>query len=308
VKLTAADTLRCRASSNPPHDLELSVDDAVFARFRDLIYREAGIALTDMKKALLVGRLAGRLRELGLPSLESYYAIVSAPAATDERKRMLDRICTNETQFFRDGRQFQYLDERVFPALEARADAGHPRRVRAWSAACSTGEEPYSLAMALLARFPPEAGWQVEVAATDLSTKVLRAAQAALWPIEKADDIPVRHRKAFMLKGTGSQAGKMKAGPEIRSVVTFDRLNLNDDIYPVHGPFDFIFCRNVLIYFDLPSKTRVVARLLDHLAPGGCLFLGFAETATGINDQLASVGPNVYARAERGAGVELVRA
>ena len=92
MKLTAADTLRCRASSNPPHDLELSVDDAVFARFRDLIYREAGIALTDMKKALLVGRLAGRLRELGLPSLESYYAIVSAPAATDERKRMLDRI------------------------------------------------------------------------------------------------------------------------------------------------------------------------------------------------------------------------
>jgi len=104
VKLTAADTLRCRASSNPPHDLELSVDDAVFARFRDLIYREAGIALTDMKKALLVGRLAGRLRELGLPSLESYYAIVSDPAAADERKRMLDRICTNETQFFRDGR------------------------------------------------------------------------------------------------------------------------------------------------------------------------------------------------------------
>jgi chemotaxis protein methyltransferase CheR len=170
--------------------------------------------------------------------------------------------------------------------------------VRAWSAACSTGEEPYSLAMSLLARFPPETGWQVEVAATDLSTKVLRAAQAALWPIEKADDIPMRHRKAFMLKGTGTQAGKMKAGPEIRNLVSFDRLNLNDDIYPVHGPFDFIFCRNVLIYFDLPSKTRVVTRLLDHLAPGGYLFLGFAETATGINDQLVSVGPNVYARAE----------
>jgi chemotaxis protein methyltransferase CheR len=136
------------------------------------------------------------------------------------------------------------------------------------------------------------------VVATDLSTKVLRAAQAALWPIEKADDIPVRHRKAFMLRGTGTQAGKMKAGPEIRGVVSFDRLNLNDDIYPIKGPFDFIFCRNVLIYFDLPSKTRVVTRLLDHLAPGGYLFLGFAETATGINDQLVSVGPNVYARAE----------
>ena len=156
----------------------IAVDDALFAKYRDLIYREAGIALTDMKKALLVGRLAGRLRELRLPSLESYYEIVSDPAAVDERKKMLDRICTNETQFFRDGRQFQYLDERVFPLIEARADAGQPRRVRAWSAACSTGEEPYSLAMSLLARFPPESGWKVEVVATDLSTKVLRAAQA----------------------------------------------------------------------------------------------------------------------------------
>ena len=297
------------ATVDPSHDpISAAVDDAVFAKFRDLIYREAGIALTDMKKALLVGRLAGRLRELGVPSFESYYAMVSDPANADERKRMLDRICTNETQFFRDGRQFQFLDERIFPVLEARADAGQPRRVRAWSAACSTGEEPYSLAMSLLARFPPESGWQVEVVATDLSTKVLRAAQAALWPIEKADDIPVRHRKAFMLRGTGTQAGKMKAGPEIRGVVSFDRLNLNDDIYPIKGPFDFIFCRNVLIYFDLPSKTRVVTRLLDHLAPGGYLFLGFAETATGINDQLVSVGPNVYARAERPVLQETVQA
>jgi chemotaxis protein methyltransferase CheR len=284
--------------------LATAVDDAVFTKFRDLIYREAGIALTDMKKALLIGRLAGRLRELGLPSLESYYALVSDPAAADERKLMLDRICTNETQFFRDARQFQYLEERVFPVLEGRAAAGQPKRVRAWSAACSTGEEPYSLAMSLLGRFPPESGWQMEVVATDLSTKVLRAAQAALWPIEKAGDIPVRHRKAFMLRGTGTQTGKMKAGPEIRRVVSFDRLNLNDDIYPVKGPFDFIFCRNVLIYFDLPSKTRVVTKLLDHLAPDGYLFLGFAETATGLNDQLISVGPNVYARAEPGVRLE----
>ena len=128
-------------TTDAPH-IATALDDAVFARFRELIYREAGIALTDMKKALLVGRLAGRVRELGLPSFESYYAIVSEPAGADERKLMLDRICTNETQFFRDGRQFQFLDERVFPLLAARADAGQPRRVRAWSAACSTGEEP----------------------------------------------------------------------------------------------------------------------------------------------------------------------
>ncbi len=283
--------------------LHAALDDALFNRFRELIYREAGIALTDMKKALLVGRLAGRLRELGLTTLASYYAVVSDPAAVDERRRMLDRICTNETSFFRDGRQFQFLEERVYPALEAAALEGAPRRVRAWSAACSTGEEPYSLAMSLLARFPPESGWQVHVTATDLSTKVLRAAQDALWPIQKAEDIPARYRKAFMLRGTDSQVGKMKAGPEIRALISFDRMNLNDSVYPVHGPFDFIFCRNVLIYFDLASKTRVVTRLLDHLAPGGFLFLGFAETATGLTDQLVSAGPNVYTRAGAMAAV-----
>lgn len=272
----------------------MAVDDALFAKYRDLIYREAGIALTDMKKALLVGRLAGRLRELRLPSLESYYEIVSDPAAVDERKKMLDRICTNETQFFRDGRQFQYLDERVFPLIEARADAGEPRRVRAWSAACSTGEEPYSLAMALLARFPPESGWQVEVVATDLSTKVLRAAQAALWPIEKADDIPVRHRKAFMLRGTGTQAGKMKAGPEVRGVVSFDRLNLNDDIYPIHGPFDFIFCRNVLIYFDQRTRKNLLDETYRLLKTGGYLMVGHAESLTGMLSSFKPVRPSVY--------------
>ena len=170
-----------------------------------------------MKKALLVGRLAGRLRELGLPSLDSYYAIVSDPAAADERKRMLDRICTERDAVLPRRPAVRVPRRARVPGARGRGPtAGHPRRVRAWSAACSTGEEPYSLAMSLLARFPPESGWQVDVTATDLSTKVLRAAQAALWPIEKADDIPARHRKAFMLRGTGSQAGKMKAGPEIR--------------------------------------------------------------------------------------------
>src|SRR5688572_4906590 len=134
--------------------LHAALDDALFARFRDLIYREAGIALTDMKKALLVGRLAGRLRELRLTSLAAYYAIVADPANVEERRRMLDRIATNETQFFRDGRQFTFLEETVYPALEAASVAGGPRRMRAWSAPCSTGEEPYSIAMSLLARFP----------------------------------------------------------------------------------------------------------------------------------------------------------
>jgi chemotaxis protein methyltransferase CheR len=192
----------------------------------------------------------------------------------------------------------------VFPRLEAEAARTGTKRVRAWSAACSTGEEPYSLAMALLHRFPTSAGWQVEVVATDLSNKVLAAARAALWPIDKAEDIPLHYRKEFMLRGTGSQTGKMKAGPEIREVVSFTRMNLNEAVYSVSGTFDFIFCRNVLIYFDRESKTKVVERLMTHLAPDGCLFLGYAETTTTITDRLVSIGPNVYARVPERSGAE----
>jgi chemotaxis protein methyltransferase CheR len=276
--------------------MQWDISDELFAKYRDLIYNEAGIALNDSKKQLLISRVAGRLRELNLTSFEEYFRRVEHRSAMDERARLLDRICTNETHFFRDPRQFLYLDEHIFPRLEAEAASTGRKRVRAWSAACSTGEEPYSLAMSILHRFPPSMGWQVEVVATDLSNKVLTAARAALWPIEKAEDIPLHLRKEFMLRGTGSQSGKMKAGPEIRNVVSFTRMNLNDPLYTVTGVFDFIFCRNVLIYFDKESKAKVVDRLLTHLAPEGCLFLGYAETTTTITDRLISVGPNVYAR------------
>jgi chemotaxis protein methyltransferase CheR len=160
--------------------------------------------------------------------------------------------------------------------------------------------------MAMLHRFPPSAGWQIEIVASDLSNRVLNAARAGLWSIEKAGDIPLHYRKEFMLRGTGSQAGKMKVGPELRDVVSFTRLNLNEPVYPVTGLFDFIFCRNVLIYFDRESKAKVVDRLMNHLTPEGCLFLGYAETTTTLTDRLVSVGPNVYARVPDASGAQAV--
>jgi chemotaxis protein methyltransferase CheR len=267
-----------------------------FALFRDLIHRESGIFLSEAKQALVVGRLGRRLRELGLSSLGAYYRLL-AEGDERERMRMLDCICTNETHFFREPRQFEFLEQRIFPEWAARAAAGMPRRIRSWSAACSTGEEPYSLAMTLLAHFPPSSGWTLEILASDLSTRALDQARAGLWSIDKAKEIPERYLKAFMLRGRGPQEGVMKAGPEIRSLLRFQRVNLNQDPYPVAGPFDFIFCRNVLIYFDVPSKARVVHRLLDQLAPGGYLFLGHAESLTGFSERARSVGPTVYVRA-----------
>jgi len=272
-----------------------AITDREFRVLSDLIYAEAGIRLSPVKKTLLVGRLASRLRELGVTSFGAYYKHVMADVL--ERARMLERICTHETQFFREPRQFEFMERRVIPWWEARAAEGHrSRRVRAWSAGCASGEEPYSLAMLLLRCFPPESGWEVEVVATDLSAAVLARAQAARWPIAKADQIPIGLRKRFMLKGFGPNAGYMKAGPEVRSVVSFQQLNLNQETYRLAGPFDAVFCRNVLIYFDASSRRRVVERIARWMSPDGLLFLGHAETLNATAaDQLHSVGPTVYA-------------
>jgi len=272
-----------RSASFVDSPLHWEISDELFAKYRELIYREAGIALTDSKKSLLISRVAGRLRELGLASFAEYYRVIEDPAAADERGRLLDRICTNETRFFRDPRQFLYLSDEVFPRLEGAAARDGRKRVRAWSAACSTGEEPYSLAMALLHRFPRSSGWQIEVVATDLSNKVLAAARQALWPIGKASDIPLHYRKAFMLRGTGSQAGTMKVGPEIRDIVSFSRMNLNDPMYSVSGPFDVIFCRNVLIYFDDAARRTAAENLFENLQPGGFICLGHTESMSRIS-------------------------
>lgn len=282
-----------------------AITDAEFGLFQTLIEREAGIHLGPAKRALLVGRLMRRLREVGARSFGEYYRRVE-DGGEAELTRLLDLITTNETQFFREPRHFEFLAARVLPAWREGAAAGiREKRVRVWSAACSTGEEPYSLAMLLLDELPPAAGWHVEVLATDLSTRVLARARAALWPIERAAYIPPPYLKTYMLRGTGPEQGKMKAGPALRAAVTFDRVNLHDDVYRVAGPFDLIFCRNVLIYFTAEGRAYVVERLLDRLAGDGYLFLGHAESLNGVTDRARSVEPTVYAH--RWEGLDALR-
>jgi chemotaxis protein methyltransferase CheR len=271
---------------------ELSDED--FERFRALVLRESGIALGAHKRALLVSRLARRVRDLGLPSLREYYGRVAVDA--EERERMLDRICTNETRFFREPRHFTLLTESVFPKLARAAERGErARRVRIWSAGCSSGEEPYSLAMCALFHFPPSSGFSIEIVATDLSHSVLARARAAVFPIERAADVPEKYLKAFMLRGTGARVGRMKAGPELRAVVRFMRVNLNDDSCASLGQFDAVFCRNVFIYFDPEARARAIERLFARLEPGAYLFLGHAESLSGLVPRARCVAPNVYA-------------
>ena len=257
--------------------------------FQALVHREAGISLSDQKRALLVGRLAPRLRALSLESFEAYYDKVQGDQV--ELVRMIDSICTNETQFFREPKQFAFLENDLLPAWRAAAEAGsRPRQIRVWSAACSSGEEPYSIAMTLAAQLP---GWSVEIVASDLSTKMLERASSAIWPLERAAQIPLHYRKTFMLRGGGPQEGRMAARPDLTALIRFVRVNLHHDSYPVSGRFDLIFCRNVLIYFDAPSKARVIDRLIDRLEPHGHLFLGHAESLNN-HQRVQATGPTVY--------------
>ncbi len=278
------------------------ISDREFRDFQELIYREAGIHLSPIKKALLTGRLAKRMRELQMKRFQDYFAFITADRSGDEMVILLDAITTNETHFFREPRQFDYLEQVVYPEWQRSAAVGQrQRRLRLWSAACSTGEEPYSLAMSLLANFAPEQGWSVDILASDLSTKVLDRARAGVWPLKRADNIPQHLLKRYMLRGSGLQEGKMKAGPEVRQPLDFQRINLNEDSYPVRGGLDAIFCRNVLIYFDTESRSRVINRLLDLLAPDGLLFLGHAESLTGLNDRVRALAPAIYCLRDRPA-------
>jgi chemotaxis protein methyltransferase CheR len=207
----------------------------------------------------------------------------------------LDCLCTNETQFFREPEHFEFLQQHVFPEWAWRAARGlMSRRVRVWSAACSTGEEPYSLAMSLLSHFPPGSGWEVEVLATDLSTWALERARQGLWPVEKAASIPQPLLRAFMLQGVRSQAGWMQAGAQSRELLRFARVNLNDERGWPAGPFELIFCRNVLIYFGAEARARTLRALLRRLPPTGYLFLGHAESLTGTTEPTRCVAPNIY--------------
>lgn len=283
----------------------LALSDRAFRRIQRLVGEQAGIHLTDAKKALVVSRLARRLRELGLDAFEAY--VQRAEAEPAERQQLLDAIATNETHFFREPRQFAFLAEHVYPRWAADAAAGRRlRRARVWSAACSTGEEPASLAMVLLDRFPPAAGWDVEVLASDLSSRALERARAATWPVAKAAEIPAVDLRRWMRRGFGSHEGEMRACAALRAAIRFQQVNLHRGPYP-EGPFDLVLCRNVLIYFDAAARAAVIDRLLDRLAPDGLLLLGHAESLAGVTARVRSVGPTVYAlepRADAAAGGE----
>ena len=278
----------------PPH---LTVSPAVFQKFQKLIYAETGIWLGTSKTALLCGRLFRRLRELEITSLKTYYEYVTQPEQQEERARMIDAITTNETRFFREPRQFEFLMQKVFPRWKMEADRQlRPRRVRIWSAGCSSGEEPYTLAMLLARHLPADEGWDARLLATDISNRMLEKARKGIYPITRSGELPKDLLHGFMLRGMAEREGDMKVKVEIQQMVEFRKLNLDAHSDLVEGAFDAIFCRNVLIYFDAASKLRVVTKLVRHLRGNGFLFVGHAENLNTMTPELRSLEPTIYTK------------
>ena len=264
-----------------------SISDAEFARFKRFIYDAAGITLADTKQALVSGRLGKRLTAHGLDSFADYFALLSSGAHPDEVQVAVDLLTTNETYFFREPKHFDFLRQQ---ALAARA-RGQPFRV--WSAASSSGEEAYSVAMVLAETLE---GGPWEVVGTDISTQVLRQATRSLYTMERARHVPPAYLQRYCMKGTGDYAGKLLIVPELRRRVRFGQVNLNEPL-PDVGRFDLVLLRNVMIYFSDETKRGVVARVTGTLKPGGHFCVGHSETLNGISSALESVAPSIYRRA-----------
>jgi chemotaxis protein methyltransferase CheR len=258
--------------------------DEEFERFRAWIRGLAGINLSEMKKTLVMTRLVARLRHYGLGSYGDYFALLMDGAQAAERQTAVDLLTTNETHFFREPRHFEFLAEQVLP----RHPAGLPCRI--WSAACSSGEEPYSIAMTLADRLG-RAPW--EVFASDLSMRALERARSGHYPLARAKSIPSRYLADYCLRGVGAQEGTFLVDSKIRARVQFAQVNLNAAL-PQVGEFDVVFIRNAMIYFDVETRRQVVARLLKQVRRGGYLLVGHAESLNDLSVAVEMLAPSIY--------------
>lgn len=262
--------------------------DHEFAQFRDLIYRIAGISMSPAKKQLVSSRLSKRLKHCNFASFQDYFHFITSPQGKAELQVAVDSLTTNETHFFREPKHFDFLRQRVIPARKI------GRGLRIWSAACSSGEEPYSIAM-ILDELLGKEPW--EVVASDISARVLEKARSGIYPVERISEIPKHYLNRYCLKGVGEYEGTLLIEQFLRERVRFIQHNLTETPARM-GEFDAIFLRNVMIYFDQETKRQVVSRLLPLLRPGGYFLVGHSESLNGVNDEVRAVMPAIYRKPE----------
>jgi len=266
------------------------ITDEEFEQFKKLIYEMAGIHLPPTKKLLVAGRLNKRLRHYHLQSFKQYFQLVTSNNQKEELQMVVDLLTTNETYFFREPDHFTYLEKQILPHW----NPAHP--FRAWSAACSSGEEPYSIAMVLMEKLGEHRPW--EVLGSDISVRMLTAAVAGHYDLQTAKIMPQHYLTKYCLKGVRSQEGTFLVNKKIRERVNFKQINLNIQL-PVMSPFDLIFLRNILIYFNFETKQQIIRRILNALRPGGYCFIGHAESLMGMADdtirnRVELMAPTIY--------------
>jgi len=269
---------------------EFSFTRKDFDFLRRLSNAHTGIVVGDEKFDMFYSRLARRVRALGLPSFSSYCDYIASGSDPGETVRLINAVTTNLTAFFRENHHFEYLRDHAIPG-RLQANDGD-RRLRLWSAGCSTGEESYSLAMTLGEMQRELLGWQVDISATDIDSDVLETAGQGVYSSDLVSALPEGRLHRWFMKGTGAQQGKVRVKRELREAVDFQQLNLMKPWHQVAQ--DIIFCRNVIIYFDQESKARLIDRFAEALKPGGFLFVGHSESLTQLSQRFEMVGKTVY--------------
>lgn len=276
-------TANIAAASRPREIL-----DVEFAKIRALLYRIAGISLSESKRDLVYRRLSRRIMSLGLTNFSQYYDLVTS-GSDSELMHFCDCLTTNFTAFFREPHHFEFLKNTVFPSIEKR-QATSENKLRIWSAGCSSGEEPYSIGMTVLDGFPNVGRWDARILATDLDSNVMSHARRAVYPETRFDDVP-KHYVDRYFRPDGD--GQRKAKQNLRDSIAFNRLNLMDT-WPMKGKFDVIFCRNVIIYFDKETQRRLIRRFADVLHDGGYLIVGHSESLLNVSSAFEIVGSTVH--------------
>ncbi|MDO6460907.1 protein-glutamate O-methyltransferase CheR [Granulosicoccaceae sp. 1_MG-2023] len=263
--------------------------DLHFDKLRMLVAETTGISLSDHKRDLLYGRLTRRLRALGLQDFDQYIALL-ADRPDDELQNFINAVTTNLTSFFRENHHFEFLANELFPQLEKQ---GRARGMRIWSAGCSTGEEAYSIAMTVREYFADAGAMDIKILASDLDTSVVQTAANGIYDQSRIEGMPPERVKRWFQRGSGSNAGKVRVRRELAELITFRQLNLMQ-AWPMQSMFDVVFCRNVVIYFDKPTQSRLFNNFASVIKPGGHLIIGHSETLHKVCDRFELIGKTIY--------------
>jgi chemotaxis protein methyltransferase CheR len=268
-----------------------------FRRLAKFIHDYSGIKMPATKQTMVEGRLRKRVGVVGAGNFAGYCRFLFDEGGLEtEAIHLIDVVTTNKTEFFREPDHFRFMADIALPRLLTERRAGSHTLIKAWSTASSIGAEPYTLAMVMQEVSNLHGGFRISIVATDISTRVLQTAAAAVFPEAMVAPVPIDMRRRYLLRGKNASQGLVRLIPEIRRLVQFGRLNLMDSSYPIDHDMDIIFCRNMLIYFDKPTQQAVLTRLCDHLRPGGYLFLGHSESLAGFGLPLNPIAPTVFRR------------